>query len=61
MSKKLMRKKILIIKHQKFDDCENINSVNPLYLIIYEVIGYTEEKNGSRYLVLDSIDENKEV
>ena len=32
-----------------------------MYLIIYEVIGYTEEKNGSRYLVLDSIDENKEV
>ena len=29
-----------------------------MYLIIYEVIGYTEEKNGS---ILDSIDENKEV
>ena len=23
--------------------------------------GYTEEKNGNKYLILDSVDENKEV
>ena len=38
-----------------------INSVNPLYLIIGEVDGYFEEKNGSKYLILDSTDKNKEV
>ena len=39
----------------------NINSVNPLYLIINEMIGHVEEKNENKYLVLDDIDENKEV
>ena len=38
-----------------------INSVNPLYLIIGEVDGYFEEKNGSKYLILDSTDKNKEA
>ena len=42
-------------------DCENIYSLNPLYLIIGEVDGHTEEKNGSKYLIFDSADENKEV
>ena len=42
------------------------NSVNPFYLIINEMIGHVEcnsieEKNESKYLVLDEIDENKEV
>ena len=32
-----------------------------MYLIISEVDGHTEEKNGSKYLVFDSTDENKEV
>ena len=40
---------------------ENTNSVNPLYLIIGEVIGHVKEKNGNRYLVFDSSDENEEV
>ena len=39
----------------------NINSVNPLYLMIDEMIGHFEEKSGNKYLVLDDIDENKEV
>ena len=39
----------------------NINSVNPLYLMINEVIGHFEEKNGNRYLVLDDVDKSKEV
>ena len=36
----------------------NINSVNPLCLTINETIGHFEE---SKYLVLDDVDENKEV
>ena len=46
---------------KKIGDCENIYSVNPLYLIIGKVDGHIEEKNGSKYLVFDSTDENKEV
>ena len=45
---------------KKIGGCENIYSVNPLYLIIGEVDGHIEEKNGSKYLVFDSTDENKE-
>ena len=33
---------------KKNDDCENIYSVNPLYLIIGEVDGHIEEINGSK-------------
>ena len=40
--------------------CNNINSVNPLYLMINEMIGHFEEKNGNKYLVLDDVNENKE-
>ena len=36
----------------------NIN--NPLYLMINEMIGHFEEKKW-KYLVLDDVDENKEV
>ena len=46
---------------KKVDDCNNINSVSPLYLMIDEMIGHFEEKNENKYLVLDEIDENKEV
>ena len=46
---------------KKIDDCENIYSVNPLYLIIGKVDGHIEEKNESKYLVFYSTDENKEV
>ena len=40
--------------------------MNPLYLDIAYASGYIEcnsieEKNGNKYLVLDDIDENKEV
>ena len=42
-------------------DYNNINSVNPLYLMINEMIGHFEEKNENKYLVLDDIYENKEV
>ena len=40
---------------------ENIYSANPLYLIIGEVDGHIEEKNGSKYLVFDSTDANRKV
>ena len=39
----------------------NINSSNRFYLMINEMIGHFEEKNESKYLVLDDVDENKEV
>ena len=29
---------------KKFDDCENIYSINPLYLTIYPATGYFTEK-----------------
>ena len=56
---------------KKIADYNNINSVNPLYLMINEMIGHFEcnsvesnsikEKNKNKYLVLDDVDENKEV
>ena len=46
---------------KRIDDCNNINSINPLYLMIDEMIGHFEEKNENEYLVLDDVDENKEV
>ena len=38
---------------KKIANCNNINSVNPLYLMINEMIGHFEEKNENKYLVLD--------
>ena len=46
---------------KKIDNCHNINSVNPLYLMIDKMTGHFEEKNENTYLVLDEVDENKEV
>ena len=46
---------------KKIADYNNINSVNPLYLMINQMIGHFEEKNENKYLVLEQIDENKEV
>ena len=43
------------------ENCNNVNSVNPLYLMINEMIGRFEEKNENKYLILDDVDENKEV
>ena len=44
----------------KIDDCENIYSVNPFYLLINHASGYIEEKNGNKYLIFDdSVDEHK--
>ena len=46
---------------KKIDDYKKINSVNPLYLMIGEVIGHIEGKNKSKYLVFNSLDENKVI
>ena len=46
---------------KKNANCSNINSVNPLYLMINEIIGHFEEKSENKYLVLDDVDGNKEV
>ena len=46
---------------KKIDDCENIYSVNPLYLLVNHANGYIEEKGENKYLILDSTDENKEL
>ena len=46
---------------KKIDDCENIYSVNPLYLLVNHANGYIEEKGVNKYLAFDSIDENKEL
>ena len=46
---------------KKVANYNNINSVNPLYLMINEMVGHCEEKNENKYLVLDDVDENKEV
>ena len=36
-----------------------IKITNPLYLIIIEVDGHFEEKNGNKYLILDSTNKQK--
>ena len=42
--------------------CENIHSVNPLYLLINQASGYIEEKNGNKYLIFEDFgNENKEL
>ena len=42
----------------KDSDYVKIKSVNSLYLIVSEVDEYVKEKNGNKYLVFDSADEN---
>ena len=43
---------------KRISDYENINSVNPLHLMIGEVDGYIEENNGNKYLTFTSTDKN---
>ena len=52
---------IRYITIKKIGDCENIYSVNPLYLRITHANRYIEEKGVNKYLVFDSTDENKEL
>ena len=46
---------------KKIDDCENICSVNPLYLLVNYASEYIEEKGVNKYLIFDFTDENKEL
>ena len=46
---------------KKFSDYENIHSVNPLYLIFHSATGHFKEKNGKKYLILDSTEKYEEV
>ena len=50
-----------ILQLKKIDDCENIYSVNPLYMLVNHASGYIEEKNENKYLIFDSTDENKDL
>ena len=49
------------VTFKEIANCNNINCVNLFHLIINKMIGHFEEKNGNKYLVLDDVDENKEV
>ena len=46
---------------KKISDCENINSVNPLYLMIHSATGHFKEKYSKKYLILDSTEKYDEV
>ena len=46
---------------KKIANCNNINSVNPLYLMIDKMIGHFEEKSGNKYLAVDDVNGNKKV
>ena len=46
---------------KKLRDCENIHSVNPLYLIIHSTTGYFKEKSGEKYLIINSTEKYEEV
>ena len=46
---------------KKFSDCDNIHSVNPLYLIIHSATRYFKEKNGEKYLIIDSREKYEEL
>ena len=49
------------ITFKEIANCNNINSVNPLYLMINEMVGHFEGKNENKYLVLDDVDESKDI
>ena len=49
----------IIIK--KFNDYENIHSVNSLYLIIHSTTGHFKEKYGEKYLIIDLTEKYEEV
>ena len=46
---------------KKINDCKNIHSVNPLYLIFNSATGYFKEENDEKYLILDSTEKYEEV
>ena len=46
---------------KKFGSCKNINSVNPVSLIIYSATEYFKEKYDEKYLILDPTNKYEEV
>ena len=46
---------------KSFGDCENIHSINPSYLIINSATGHFKEKNGKKYVIIDSTEKYEEV
>ena len=52
---------IVDITVKKIGDFENINSVNPLYLMIHPAAGYFKDKYGEKYLIIDSTEKYDEV
>ena len=46
---------------KKIGDCNNIHSVDPLYLIFNSATGYFKEENNEKYLILDSTEKYEEV
>ena len=46
---------------KQIDNCKNIHSVNPLCLMMDPATGYFTEKNGEKYLILDTIAKFEEV
>ena len=59
--KTLIFTKLVTLLLQNLVIYENIHSVNPLYLIINSAPGYFKEKNGEKYLILDSTKKYEEV
>ena len=39
----------------------NVNSVNPLYLIVNRFYGHIQERNGFKYLIISDISKNNDV
>ena len=52
---------LAILRIKKIGNCKNIHSANPLYLMMGPATGYFTEKNGEKYLILDTIDKYEEV
>ena len=46
---------------KKFGDCENIHTVNPLYLTIHSATGHFKEKYREKYLIIDLTEEYEKV
>ena len=46
---------------KKLSDCENIHSINPLYLIIHSATGHFKERYREKYLIIDSTEKYEEV
>ena len=52
---------IVYVTIKKFSDFKNIHRVNPLYLIIHSAKGHFKDKNGEKYLIIDSTEKYEEV